>query len=313
MVSGVFEGRPVFPLGKRLMMNPKPIPWILFADMDGTILDKETYEPGPALEALERCLEAGMPVILNSSKTRGEMEFFYQRLPLVPGVPYIAENGGGVFLPEDHWHRPEGAEAVGGSWKVTLGTVHEKILPALRRIVKRLPLDVDLFSDLTPEEIAARTGLSLEQAGLAREREFDEPFWIREISEPDLEALQGEVRREGLRLTRGGRCYHVHGASDKGKAVRYVVDLYGKGPLSPVRSAGVGDAVNDLPLLEAVDRAYLVRRADGTHDPDIPGGAGIRLLSGVGPHGFGQVVDDLLETDVVPQAQEKTRGEKGHT
>ncbi len=284
-------------------MKTKPFAWILFADMDGTVLDKESYEPGPALDALEQCRTAGVPVLLNSSKTRAEMEFFYQRLPLLPGSPFISENGGGVFLPKDHWEKPDGAEEGGDFWKVTLGTGHELLLPVLRRAVDRLKLEVDLFSDLTPEEISARTGLPLEQAGLAREREFDEPFWVREVSASGLKALQDEVRNEGLRLTRGGRCHHVHGASDKGEAVRYVLELCRERTPSPVRSAGVGDAANDLPLLKAVDKAYLVRRADGTHDPDIPEGLGIRLLPGVGPHGFRQVVDDLLGADTAPQAE----------
>jgi mannosyl-3-phosphoglycerate phosphatase family protein len=275
--------------------------WILFADMDGTVLDTETYEPGPAVEALEHCREAGVPVVLNSSKTRAEMAFFYERLPLLPGSPFVSENGGGVFLPSGHWGRPVRAEESKGFWKISLGTRHERVFLPLKRIVHRLRLDARLFSDLTPEEIAAVTGLSLEQAGLAREREFDEPFWVREKDPSGLEDLREELRKEGLQLSRGGRCLHAHGASDKGAAVRTVVGLYREKWLAPVRSAGVGDAANDLPLLEAVDRAYLVRRADGTLDPDIPPGRGIRPLPGSGPLGFRQAVEDLLGTDAVPE------------
>jgi mannosyl-3-phosphoglycerate phosphatase family protein len=272
----------------------QPIPWLLFTDMDGTVLDKETYVPGPAMEALERCRDASIPVVLNSSKTRAEMEFFYHMLPLLPGSPFISENGGGVFLPRGSWGKPAGAEESGGFWRITLGTKHEVLFPILKKIMERLRLDVRLFSALSPEEIAALTGLPLEQAGLAREREFDEPFWLNEAGPSDLKALRAEIRSEGLQLTRGGRCYHVHGASDKGKAVGCVTGLYQKELSSPVRSAGVGDALNDLPLLEAVDRAYLVKGAGGMHDPDIPEGHGIRLQQGAGPLGFCQVVDDLL-------------------
>jgi mannosyl-3-phosphoglycerate phosphatase family protein len=279
--------------------------WILFADMDGTVLDPETYEPGPALEALEQCREAGVPVVLNSSKTRAEMAFFYERLPLLPGSPFVSENGGGVFLPSGYWERPAGAEASVGFWKIALGTPHRKLLPVLKKIVQRLRLDARLFSDLTPEEIAAMTGLPVEQAGLAREREFDEPFWVREGDLSCLDTLREELRKEGLRLSRGGRCLHVHGASDKGAAARYVAGLYREMMPVPVRSAGVGDAANDLPLLETVDRAYLVRRADGTLDPDIPPGRGIRPLPGSGPLGFRQAVEDLLGRAVVPETERR--------
>jgi len=275
-------------------VKSRPIPWVLFADMDGTVVDEETYGPGPALRALERCRSAGVPVVLNSSKTRAEMELFHQVLPLLPGAPFVSENGGGVFLPRRFWDAPEGARPERAFWKVTLGRDHAALLPVLRSALNRLGLAVDLFSDLTPEEIASRTGLPPEQAGLAREREFDEPLGVREDSAAGLQALGDALRREGLRLTRGGRCHHVHGASDKGTAARFVMEQYRKWQGGPVPSAGVGNAANDLPLLEAVDRAYLLRGSDGTHDPETPEGRGIRRLAGVGPPGFCQAVEDLL-------------------
>ena len=268
--------------------------WILFADMDGTILDKATYEPGPALQALQDCLESGVPVVLNSSKTRAEMEFFYQRLPLVPGAPFVSENGGGLFFPLDHWDCPPGGEKKGLFWKVTLGSKHEPLMKALKEGVKALGIQVFSFSEMAPEELAHHTGLPLEQAGLAREREFDEPFLIPDVNSGTIEALRRFIEEQGLRFTRGGRCYHVHGNADKGSAVGVVMEQYRAFSGGTIASAAVGDAVNDLPLLRAVDRAYLVQRDDGTHDPDIPRGQGIVFVEGRGPEGFRRVVSDLL-------------------
>jgi len=269
--------------------------WILFADLDGTVLDRENYEPGPALAALERCREASVPVVLNSSKTRAEMEFFYDRLPILPGTPFVSENGGGVFLPREFWERPPGAEETRTFWKVTLGARHETLLPALRRAVERLGLPVRLFSDLPAEEIARATGLPLDQAGLARDREFDEPFWLEGEDPAALTALREALDGQGLRLTRGGRCFHVHGVSDKGRAVDYVMERYRQErPDRVVRSAGVGDASNDLPLLRAVEKAYLVQQAHGAHDPELPDIHGVRRVPAAGPEGFCRVVEDLL-------------------
>ena len=267
--------------------------WILFADLDGTVLDRVTYEPGVAMEALEWCQKAGIPVILNSSKTRAEMEFFYERFPILPGTPFISENGGGVFFPAEYWDNPPGAEKMGGYWKVTLGAEHTILLRILKNTVERLQLDVRLFSEMTLEEIAAMTGLPLEQAGLAREREFDEPFWFGEEKASGLETLEREILQQGMHLTRGGRCFHVHGKSDKGNAARFVLGLYREKVTEPFSSAGVGDAANDLPLFQEVDRAYLVQREDGSYDPAIPEGQGIVFLKGYGPLGFRKAVEDL--------------------
>jgi phosphoserine phosphatase len=56
--------------------------------------------------------------------------------------------------------------------------------------------------------------------------------------------------------------------SDKGVAVRRLLAIYdaaGDG----LRSAGLGDARSDLPLLRAVDRPILVPRPDGRLDPEL--------------------------------------------
>ena len=267
--------------------------WILFADLDGTVLDSETYEPGPSVQALAKCRDEGIPVIFSSSKTGAEIELYHASYAPRTGWPFIAENGGGVFLPVEHWDRPSGAEQQGRFWKVPLGARHQEVLRALTEASRRAGAKIRTFSGTTPEEIASRTGLSLEEAKRAGRRDFDEPFWVDEGDAAGLDALREAIESQGLRLTRGGRCFHVHGASDKGTAVLYVRRRY-ESKVGKVCTAAVGDAANDLPMFLAADRAYLVKRADETHDPDIPPGRNIRFVSGAGPSGFLQAVEDLL-------------------
>lgn len=268
--------------------------WILFADLDGTVLDKESYEPGPSLEALERCRQAGIPVVFCSSKTGAEIRRYHARYSAHSGAPFIAENGGGVFFPVDHWEQPPGGERQHGLWKVTLGARHEEVLRVLRAAAESAGVRIQTFSGTRPEEIARRTRLSIEEAVLAGRRDFDEPFWIEGNDDAGrLGAFREAIEKEGMQWTRGGRCFHVHGASDKGRAARYVQERYEEA-VGKVRTAAVGDAANDLPMFRAVDRAYLVKQTDGRHDPDIPGQGGIRFMPGIGPQGFLQAVDDLL-------------------
>lgn len=268
--------------------------WVLFADLDGTVLDSETYEPGPSVEALAKCRNGGIPVIFSSSKTGAEIELYHTRYASRTGSPFIAENGGGVFLPVEHWDKPSGGEQKGPFWKVPLGVRHEEVLRVLKEASTRAGLKISTFSGMNPEEIALRTGLSLQEATRAGQRDFDEPFWVDEGDSASLDALRLAIETQGLRLTRGGRCFHVHGDSDKGRAVLYVRNQY-ESKVGRVCTAAVGDAANDLPMFRAADRAYLVKRPDDTHDPEIPPETNIRFVPGVGPSGFLQAVDDLLE------------------
>jgi mannosyl-3-phosphoglycerate phosphatase len=80
----------------------------------------------------------------------------------------------------------------------------------------------------------------------------------------DEAVVRQAAERRGLRITKGGRFLHLTGAVDKGRAVRQVLAL-----LPPAASIGLGDAENDLGLLDAVDHPILVPRADGSIDPTL--------------------------------------------
>ncbi|CAG0948086.1 partial Glucosyl-3-phosphoglycerate/mannosyl-3-phosphoglycerate phosphatase, partial [Anaerolineae bacterium] len=81
---------------------------IIFSDLDGTLLDAADYSFAAAKPALAMIHERGIPLILCSSKTRSEIEIYRRRLDNVH--PFIAENGGGIFIPKGYFSVP--AEAV---------------------------------------------------------------------------------------------------------------------------------------------------------------------------------------------------------
>ena len=65
---------------------------IIFTDLDGTLLDRETYSFEPAQSALHLIKQKGIPLILSTSKTRAEIELYRKRLE------NKAEDKTGVFL-----------------------------------------------------------------------------------------------------------------------------------------------------------------------------------------------------------------------
>jgi len=53
---------------------------VFFTDLDGTLLDFHTYSFNPALPALEHLKAHEVPLIICSSKTRAEIEFYRNKL-----------------------------------------------------------------------------------------------------------------------------------------------------------------------------------------------------------------------------------------
>lgn len=261
---------------------------VVLSDLDGTLLDHQTYSHAPAQPALEALKASGAELVPCSSKTRAELLPLWRELGL--SGPIISENGGGVFLPEGHPLASQpGWEPAGPGWLLwPLGMPIAEVRARLASFAPRF--GAKGFGRLSDAEVAGLTGLSLEAAARARRREFDEPVWLPE-PEPQAEAFLAAARQAGLEATRGGRFFHVLSGADKGRAARLLLDLYRRAnPL--IVSAGLGDAPNDAPLLAAVDRPYLVARPDGSHAGlDLPGLVRVPLP---GPAGFNQAVLGLL-------------------
>jgi mannosyl-3-phosphoglycerate phosphatase len=230
------------------------VPTLLVAtDLDGTLLD-ETYGLEPARPALAALAGAGAWVVLASSKTRAEMEPLARQLGL--RTPLIVENGGALLVPDEE----------GVYQSVAAGVPYAELRAALDEIARETGAALRGFSSLGVEAVAALTGLDLAAARLALRREHDEPFVL--ADEGQAAAVVAAAERRGLRVTRGGRFFHLSGDHDKGRALASLLELFGR-DAQRLSTVGLGDAPNDLPLLRAVRRAIVIPRPDGTLDPTL--------------------------------------------
>ena len=269
---------------------------IIFTDLDGSLLDATSYSFDAAKEALSLIEALGAALILVSSKTRAEMEPL--RLRLNDLQPFIVENGGALFVPKGYFPFPiEGATHNGEYEVVVIGEPYDALRAALREIGQELGCRLQGFGDLSIEDIARLTELSVADATLATQREYDEPFVVTE-GEIAWSRLVKAAETRGLQCTRGGRFYHLMGSNDKGIASQRLMAWYrrlarhdGQGMVT----IGIGDSLNDLPMLRVVDCPILVQKPDRSYDPDVQLPHLIRA-DGVGPVGWNRSLMDLLPT-----------------
>jgi mannosyl-3-phosphoglycerate phosphatase family protein len=238
---------------------------LLFTDLDGTLLDHHSYQPSEeALEAVADLRRSGVWTIPVSSKTRAELIHLSETAAF---AALAVVEGGAVLVDTD------------GSSEV-VGLPRSRLVEILEEIRSR-GVGVRGFSAMPVAEVCARTGLSDAAARRAMEREASEPFVVTEPDPPGATRLVELAATLGVGLERGGRFWHLVGRDvDKGAAVGRVLDR-----LDPERSlptAAVGDAWNDLPMLAAVDHAFLLGEAV-TPEETPPG---VLRLPTVGPEGF---------------------------
>lgn len=257
---------------------------IIFSDLDGTLLDHDTYSYEAAVPALDALKAAGVPLILCSSKTRAEMQNIWYAMGL--NSPFIVENGGGIFVPKEHFLAAEpGWKPAGAGWRmIALGLPIAEVRNRFNTFKDRFKARG--FGDMSDQEVADLTGLSLAQAALSRQRDFNEPVWL---PEPDAqaEAFIQAAQSTGLEVTRGGRFFHLLAGGDKGKAVDKLAWLY-RAHDDLLLTMALGDALNDLPMLAQVDRPVLVAQHHGGH-VEIAF-AGLIREPGVGPLGWNSAV-----------------------
>jgi len=268
---------------------------VIFTDLDGTLLDHSSYGWQKAEPALRLCEESQIPLIPVSSKTRAEISALQQELGL--SSPFISENGGGVFFPKEGKHpHPSDAVLSHGVRKWSIGPTYDFLVKALGEIRDEQGWKIRGFSEMTPEEISSITGLDLASARLASQREYDEPFILMEEGACNMDTLNHAASQKGLRISRGGRFYHLHGKSDKGEAMGRLVAWYRTYHPSLLTIA-LGDSPVDFSMLKRADFPVLIRSSHQYPELQklIPR---LRVTQELGPKGWNTAVLDILNDEI---------------
>jgi mannosyl-3-phosphoglycerate phosphatase len=260
---------------------------IVFTDLDGTLLDHQSYSYEAALPALARIKELGVPLVLTTSKTRAEVEYWRRRLDNFD--PFIVENGGALYMPTAYFPLTLTAPAFRNGYAVIeFGDSYQKLVDVLRKASAESQCRVAGFHDMSQEEVRSRTGLPMELATLAKQREYDEPFLI---LDPWCERLYERIEAHGKRWTQGGRFHHIIGANDKAHCVRLLTHFFQRA-FGDTTTIGLGDGLNDARFLRAVDipvvlksdaSAKLAARVPQARTSDCPG-----------PEGWNRAVLEIL-------------------
>jgi mannosyl-3-phosphoglycerate phosphatase len=264
---------------------------ILFTDLDGTLLNYPDYSFDAALPALALLREKDIPLIISSSKTRKEIEHYREKLANTH--PFISENGGGIFIPTDYFdHKIMDISSVfeeNDYQVIRLGAEYPALREALYGLRKE-GFQVKGFGDMTVEEVAEIARMSIDEAKMAKLRDFDEPFLF-DGSEEEIIRLIGSIRAKGFSFTRG-RFFHILGNSDKGKAVSILTRQY-REKFGEIITVAIGDSQNDITMLEKVDIPVLVQKSDGTYDDGITVN-NLMKAEGIGPYGWKEAVMKIM-------------------
>ena len=231
-------------------------PAIVFTDLDGTLLNHQSYAYAEALPAIHALRDALIPLVFATSKTWSEMRVLQREIGIID--PLIGENGSVLYLPKSQFPSGHGDWLEHDDfWHVEFARPRNFWCRLLNEFSAQHTL-LSLFSTMGIGDVRNATGLSYEAAERALDRAYTEPV-IPLLSAEKTQELESMIERHKGRIQRGGRFLTVGDDVSKGLAASYLIDLLSSGDKHIPATLALGDSGNDLALLDAVDAGVWIR------------------------------------------------------
>ena len=230
---------------------------LVATDMDGTLLNHHDYRYDAVLPCLGELEKAGIPVILNTSKTFAELQQWRERLSIKH--PFIVENGSAIFIPTGYFDDQTLASVSlpvtrKGDFQVL---VCGQPIGRLHSYLQQQLVQADDLSSCSLDEAINMTGLSADEAVLAQARDFSIPLRFNDPGEE--KSFAARARADGYGILKGGRFLHLIGETDKGRSQQLLKQLFKNSSQQRWQVIALGDSPNDKQMLESADIAVLVK------------------------------------------------------
>ena len=283
---------------------------LFFSDIDGTFLDYDKYCYDESIKGLELLKENSIPLILVSSKTFDEILLLVNELDL--HYPFSFENGTGLAYPVDEnvgatdsVARKNGTDFAHqsderGKYSVELeGPGVAELLKFLPMIEKFLMMEKSLIKNLRPitslseEEIMSITKLDAASAYRTKTRMTTLAFIADGglLSDDEVDKINILLQDYSLAVIKGGRFNHLLPSNaKKGSAVKKIIEFYKRKFNDEILTASAGDSQNDIPMFEATDFQYIIKRPNGSFVNYTKG----HIMKSPGPAGFSEAVYDFI-------------------
>jgi mannosyl-3-phosphoglycerate phosphatase len=229
------------------------LPMIILSDLDGTLLNHDDYAYHAAKPALEALRVNHIPLILCSSKTAAEI------IPLRSEMgfhdcPAIIENGAGILKEQ--------------AMSMASLSTHKQLMD----VINTLPESSrQLFSGISSwpvEALQQYTGLSKAALSLATQRQYSEPgLWSGD--ETSKQAFIAALKIKGVGAHQGGRFLTLSFKSSKAFMAQKIIADYQSNQTESLTIVALGDAPNDIEMLQLADIAVIIPNPAHTGIPTL--------------------------------------------
>ena len=228
-------------------MSKKQI--IIFTDLDGTLLDVDTFKLDIIEDYFKKLISNGIIIIPNSSKTESELLDFNRQYNIK--LSFISENGSSIHgLNLLHKNLPD---------KFVISKYSSEILNIYK---KKTPFDlqekVTFISSLNSKEQEKIFGLPNDKLLLANQRMHSIPILFNGTKNEKI-IFTKTIDKIGLSIQSGGRIMNICDKTDKSNAMIKTLEIIKKQIKREIITIGVGDNLNDIEMIKNSDFPCLVK------------------------------------------------------
>ena len=195
-----------------------------------------------------------IPCVWVSAKSRMQLDDPRRRAGHTE--PFIAEDGCGVYLPEDYFHLKPSSKTVRMArfTCIPIAKPQPAGREALESLAEESGVAVVALRSLSPRELAQNIGLPNQEAELVRQRDFDELFFFAGTSEEDVARFKLHAKQRNCTLREQGVLWSLAVGDDTKRCIREIGDLYDRSLRAHVIRFAIGSLAGHSALFAACDR-----------------------------------------------------------
>ena len=268
--------------------------YLIFTDLDGTLLDHNNYSFGNNKKMISTIINNKNEIIFNTSKTFSECKKLLKELKL-SNMPFSTENGAVLYFPKIKFNKIKNSSSFEKYWKVRIAKLSSKAWHLFLK-QKQKKYNFLIAQDLSSKILKKYTNLDGTSKMLNREAS---QIILWEDSLVNLKKFKNALKSEkqGV-LIQGSRFIQVSSVCNKRiakKLISHAYDYQFYGTYSK-NTIALGDSKNDIDMLNSASYPCLIKNRSGYFPKLRSNKKNIIKSSKFAPDGWSQVLYKLNKT-----------------
>ncbi len=265
--------------------------YLIFTDLDGTLLDHENYSFGNNKKMILKIINNKNEIIFNTSKTFSECKKLLKELKLL-NMPFSTENGAVLYFPKIKFNKIKNSSSFGRYWKIKIAKLSSKNWHQFLKL-KQKKYKFLIAHDLSLKILKKYTNLN--NSNMMLDREASQIIlWEDNLTKLKQFKKDLKFEKNGV-LIKGSRFMQISSICNKRiakKLISHAYDIQFRDKYS-MNTIALGDSKNDIDMLNSCKYSCLIKNFSDTYPKLRPNKKNVFKSSKLAPDGWSEVLYKL--------------------